>query len=162
MKKLSPIGLEIDKSKEIAFHLNRLLAHYQVYYMNTRGFHWNIKGNKFFELHAKFEELYTIALTNIDEVAERILTLGEVPMHSYSQYLEVSEIPERNNISDGDEAVSLIVQGTKTLLKIERKLLELASETGDEGTSALMSDYIREQEKTVWMYSSFLGKSDRN
>ena len=67
------IGLNRAASEETANKLNELLANYQVFYMNSRGFHWNIKGDKFFELHLKFEELYNDSLIKIDEIAERIL-----------------------------------------------------------------------------------------
>jgi len=76
------IGLEKIKVKPIAGRLNDLLSCYRVFYQNTRAFHWNIKGDKFFELHSKYEELYNNLLRKVDEVAERILVLGEIPLHS--------------------------------------------------------------------------------
>ncbi|MCR9098771.1 MAG: DNA starvation/stationary phase protection protein [bacterium] len=154
---LSRIGLDQDQSQILATKLNTLLANYQLFYMNARGFHWNIKGNKFFELHLKFEELYNDSLIKIDEIAERILTLGFTPLHTYDDYTEISTIRQAKNISDGVEAVKEILKGYEVLLPLERELLELAGESGDEGTNALMSDYIREQEKLVWMYSAYLG-----
>lgn len=150
------IGLEKELSKELAEKLNLLLANYQVFYINSRGFHWNITGEKFFELHQKFEELYTNSLEKIDEIAERILTLGHTPHHTFTEYLNRSTIKEAVNISDGKKAVENILKGFKVLLETERELLELSDKADDEGTNALMSDYIREQEKLVWMYSAFL------
>ncbi len=158
MSKLNAIGLDEKKSQQLAAKLNQLLANFQLFYMNVRGFHWNIKGEKFFELHVKFEELYNDLLVKVDEVAERILTLGYTPMHAFSDYLKSSSIKEAKNISDGKKAVQLVVDCFQQLLILERELLELSEEAGDEGTNALMSDYIREQEKLVWMYSSFLKK----
>jgi len=155
MKNLSKIGLDEEKSKELAENLNVLLANYQVFYMNTRGFHWNIKGDKFFELHLKFEELYNNLLLKIDEIAERILTLGTVPIHTYTDYLKISEIKEVKNLSDATLTVQNILDSLKYIILLERKILKLSEET-DEGTNALMSDYIREQEKLVWMYSAYL------
>ncbi len=154
-KNLNAIGLDSIQSKKLTEQLNLLLANYQVFYMNTRGFHWNITGEKFFELHLKFEELYTSALLKIDEIAERILTLGETPLHSFSEYIEASQIKEVKGVSKGPEAVKNVLESFKTLLKKERMILELAAAAGDEGTNALMSDYIREKEKLVWMYSAF-------
>jgi starvation-inducible DNA-binding protein len=125
--------------------------------MNARGFHWNVRGEKFFELHAKFEEIYTDALIKIDEIAERILTLGYTPVHSFTEYVKLSEIREATGVSDGVRGVEGILSGLKVLLLKERNVLKHSAEADDEGTSALMSDYIREQEKSVWMYTSFLG-----
>lgn len=154
---LSRIGLDQKQSKILSEKLNTLLANYQLFYMNARGFHWNIKGEKFFELHVKFEELYNDSLIKIDEIAERILTLGFTPLHTYSDYSAVSKIKEAKNVSGGVAAVKEILNGYEVLLPLERELLELSGESGDEGTNALMSDYIREQEKLIWMYSAFLG-----
>ncbi len=156
MKNLNNIGLDKSKSEELANKLNELLANYSIFYQNTRGYHWNIKGQKFFELHLKFEELYTDLLLKIDEVAERILTLGYTPNHNYSSYKVSSKIAESNQVSDGIKAVEDIVNSLKIIITLQRELLTLSAETEDEGTNALMSDYIRAQEKLVWMYSSFL------
>lgn len=71
MKNLNRIGLDIDRSKQLALLLNDLLANYSTFYQNTRGYHWNIRGDKFFGLHTKFEELYNDLFFKIDEVAER-------------------------------------------------------------------------------------------
>ena len=156
MAKQTRIGLDTNKSKNLAEQLNLLLANYQLFYINVRGFHWNITGDKFFELHAKFEELYNDLLLKVDEVAERILTLGYTPLHTFSDYIETSTIGEAKNISDGRKAIQNIVSSFSNLISLEREILELSSGAGDEGTNALMSDYIREQEKLVWMYSAYL------
>ena len=152
------IGLDVRKSQGLAEKLNKLLADYQVFYMNVRGFHWNIRGEKFFELHLKFEELYNNLILKIDEVAERILTLNHIPVHSYGEYLQLTDIAEERNVSDGTAAVAAILQSFKTVIIKQRELLALSSEAEDEGTNALMSDYIREQEKLVWMYSAYLNR----
>ena len=158
MSKTNRIGLDSKMADALARELNDLLANYQIFYMNARGFHWNIKGEKFFELHLKFEELYNDALVKIDEIAERILTLGHHPLHSYSDYIALSEVKERKDVSVGDEAVELVLKGFSILIRKERNLLKISAEADDEGTNALMSDYIREQEKLVWMYSAYLNK----
>lgn len=153
------IGLKSDQAKKLAEQLNVLLANYSVFYQNTRGYHWNIKGEKFFELHLKFEELYNDLLIKIDEVAERILTLGHTPEHSYSNYIRLSSVKESNKVSDGKVAVQQILDAFKTIILLQREILNRSAAANDEGTNALMSDYIRMQEKLVWMYSSFLNNS---
>lgn len=150
------IGLDPKRSEELANKMNLLLANYQLFYINTRGFHWNIKGEKFFELHVKFEELYNDSQLKIDEIAERIVTLGYTPLHSFTSYVETSTITEQTNVSDGMIAVQHIVDSFNTLLTLEREILHLSDEADDEGTNSMVSDYIRAQEKLVWMYSSFL------
>ncbi len=156
MRNTNAIGLDKTKSEKLAKKLNILLANYSLFYQNTRGFHWNIKGEKFFELHLKFEELYNDLFLKIDEVAERILTLGFTPEHNFSQYAKISGIKESVKVADGLKAVEQILESFKTVISLQREILVLAADANDEGTNALMSDYIRLQEKLVWMYSSFL------
>lgn len=158
MENLNAIGIDNNKAKQLAEKLNELLSNYSIFYQNTRGYHWNIKGQKFFELHLKFEELYNDLFLKIDEVAERILTLGYTPNHNYSEYRKTSKIIESAQISDGLIAVGDILAAFQIIIILERELLTLSADAGDEGTNALMSDYIRLQEKLVWMYSSFLNK----
>jgi starvation-inducible DNA-binding protein len=157
-KQLTAIGLDTNQSDQLAEKLNDLLSNYSVFYINLRGFHWNIRGDKFFELHLKFEELYNDVILKIDEIAERILTLGHRPRHAYSVYIQHSEIKEIKDVTDSKECIMHILNGFQTILIKQRELLEISGQADDEGTNALMSDYIREQEKLVWMYNSYLGK----
>ena len=156
MKNKNQIGLDEIKCKQLAENLNNLLADYMMFYQNIRGLHWNIKGEKFFELHLKFEELYNNLLLKVDEVAERILTLGGTPLHTFDDYKNTAQIQIVKNVSDGKKGVQTILDAFEILIVTQRELLNLSANAGDEGTNALMSDYIREQEKLVWMYSSYL------
>ncbi len=149
------IGLDLAQSDNLIDSLNDLLANYSVFYMNVRGFHWNIRGYQFFELHNKFQELYENLQSKIDAIAERVLTLGGKPTHAYSDYLEETSIAEVCNISNGRDAVVHILDSLRILLMKQRDLLALSDDADDEGTHAQMSEYIREQEKLVWIYSAF-------
>lgn len=151
------IGLNEADCKNIAEKLNVLLANYSVFYQNTRGAHWNIKGDQFFTLHEKFEELYTGLGAKIDEIAERILTLGHAPQHNFSEYIKVSTIKESQEVSDGRKCVEIILDSLKTVIELQRELLDITDEANDEGTNGLMSGYITEQEKEAWMYQAYLG-----
>lgn len=158
MMKLNSIGLNAEKSVALSKDLNMLLANFQTYYQNLRGIHWNIKGKSFFDLHVKFEELYNDANLKVDAIAERILTLGAVPLHTFDDYLKNSNVPIGKDISKDEEAVKLIIDSIKELLIIERKILADSDAADDEGTNAMMSDFISEQEKTVWMMKAWLAE----
>lgn len=155
---LNQIGLDKAHSGELAEKLNKLLADYQLFYMNVRGFHWNITGPEFFELHDKFEELYNDLLMKVDELAERIVTLGKTPLHTYSDYAKISEVKEARDVSEGKAASTNVIDTLTIILVQQRNILAGACDLGDEGTASLMSDYIKEQEKTIWMYSAYLGR----
>lgn len=151
------LGLNEKKINELAVDLNELLANFQIYYQNLRGLHWNIKGKSFFELHVKFEELYTDAQLKVDMIAERILTLEGVPLHTFNDYEKLATVPIGKNISKDIEAVKLIVHSLNELIRIERIILDKSAAADDEGTNTLMSDFIAEQEKTIWMMKAWLG-----
>ena len=152
----SPIGLDTVQSQALAAELNKLLASYQILYMNVRGFHWNIRGNQFFELHLKFEEIYNDLLLKVDALAERILTLDGVPLHSFSDYLKVSAIPEQKGLHDGRACVESLLESFRELLVAQRRILGQAADAGDEGTASIHSDYVQQQEKLVWMLRAYL------
>lgn len=156
--KFNTLGLPIDKTNNLIEDLNLLLANFQVYYQNLRGLHWNIRGRRFFELHFKFEELYYDSQLKIDLVAERVLTLGGTPLHTFSDYIENNKLKVGKNVNNDEEAVKLVVESLSGLLKIERKILEDSGEINDEGTNSMMSDFITEQEKTIWMMKAWLNE----
>ena len=156
MTKLNSIGLDVEKSKVLAEKLNELLADYSIFYQNIRGYHWNISGDKFFELHAKFQELYEDLFLKIDEVAERIKTLGHTPNHQFSVYQKLAKIKESTEVSDGMKDVKDTLESFKIIITLQREILDLSADANDEGTNALMSGYISQQEKLVWMYTAYL------
>ena len=145
-------------SNSLITELNQLLSNFHVYYQNTRGAHWSIKGPRFFELHAKFEELYTEALTNIDDIAERILTIGGSPDHTFETYLEKSVIKSVKNESNDVSLVKMIVENLSALISQENKVKEQAVKDGDSETEDMMIGLVNVQEKTKWMFNSWLGK----
>lgn len=149
----------MNKNKEtIIRKLNELLASYEIHYQNLRALHWNIKGQHFFELHEKYEELYGNAQEIIDILAERILTYKTTPLYKFSDYMKASVITENEYISEGTKGVKYIVDAQNALLKLEREIFVLSDTDDDEGTSALVSDLIREKEKSIWMFSAWLSK----
>jgi len=153
---MNSIGLPKLESENVVAKLNILLATYSVHYMNARGFHWNIQGKEFFELHTKFEEIYDRLVIQIDEIAERILTLEGSPIHSFTDNLKFSKIPEYVNVKNGAQGLTHLVEGYKVILLLEREILELSGLIGDEGTASQMGDYIVQQEKDIWMYRAYL------
>lgn len=152
---INSVGLDVERSKVLVEGLNDLLATYQVHYQNLRGCHWNITGPTFFELHAKFEELYTKAQTFIDELAERILTLEGRPLHTYSAYLKRSKVKEQRDLSSAKETVASVKADMTSLIALQRDALTLADAAGDEATATLVGDNITAMEKDLWMLRAY-------
>jgi len=157
--KTNSLGLPEKELGIIVNELNVLLSNFQVYYQNLRGIHWNIRGKRFFDLHVKFEELYNDSQLKIDLIAERVLTLGGTPFHTFEDYINNNHLRVGKNISNDEKAIQLIAESLSELLKLERSILLKSSEICDEGTNSLMSDFISEQEKTIWMTRAWLEES---
>ena len=149
------LGFEKSKVRETVKGLNHLLANYHLYYQNLRNFHWNVQGENFFELHDKFEELYNDARVKIDEIAERILTLRHKPMSTLSDYLEYAQIEEVKETLSDREMVLTLLQNHKILIKNFRKVLKLASDSGDEGTVDMVGSFLENLEKSSWMLDTW-------
>ncbi|MBS7562976.1 DNA starvation/stationary phase protection protein [Mucilaginibacter sp. Bleaf8] len=153
------ISLNEVEVKPVVDHLNELLANYHIHYQKIRGCHWNIKGSNFFTLHAKFEELYTTAVQTIDDLAERILTLGKPPYSTYADYIEISKIKEINTIGRQDtDLVKALIEDMATLIEMEREILEISAEAGDDGTNDMVNGFMQYKEKNTWMLRSFVNE----
>ena len=155
MKTLDYLNLDNKNVENVVVALQNLLADFQVYYTNLRGFHWEIKGRGFFVLHEKFESMYDDAAAKVDEIAERILTLGGTPENKYSGYLKVARITEVSGVSSSKEAVDNVLNTYKHFIAEERKLIGLAEEANDVVTADMLTGYLKEQEKMVWMLVAF-------
>jgi starvation-inducible DNA-binding protein len=152
-------GLTETNEKQVVDHLNDLLANYHIHYQKLRGCHWNVKGKSFFTLHVKFEELYTEALTSIDELAERVLTLGKAPFSTFSDYINTAKLKEVNTIGMKDtDMVKALVEDMATLIEMERAILEITAEAGDDGTNDMVNRFMQFKQKNTWMLKSFVNE----
>lgn len=153
------ISLDEQEVKPVVDLLNDYLANYHIHYQKLRGCHWNIKGQNFFTLHVKFEELYTEAQTTIDEIAERVLTLGKPPHSRFADYINESRIKEIDTIGMQDLAmIDAILDDMAQLIEMERELLDATEEAGDEGTNDMVNRFMQFKEKNTWMLRSFANK----
>ncbi|UZD23665.1 DNA starvation/stationary phase protection protein [Algoriphagus halophytocola] len=149
------LKLDNKAMKNVSDKLNDLLSDYHIFYQNVRGFHWNVKGENFFDLHEKFEELYTRLYENIDELAERIVTIGFNPLHSYSDYLKNTIHKEITDVSSGSECVKHVVDGLGILAQSHRKAAKAAGDADDIATEDLLTNFVGDLEKRMWMFTKF-------
>ncbi len=153
------INLTEKQVKPVVDMLNEYLANYHVHYQKLRGCHWNVKGQNFFTLHIKFEELYGNAQLTIDQIAERILTLGKSPHSRFADYVKESSIKEIDTIGMADTTmVEALIDDMTKLIEFERDILDATDEAGDDGTNDMVNAFMQFKEKTIWMLRSFLTK----
>lgn len=145
------IGIEEADRLSIAEGLKALLADSYTLYLQTHNFHWNVTGPQFRELHLMFEEHYTELATAVDEIAERIRTLGVAAPGTYKSFAELSSIQEIEGVPEASEMVRLLTVGHEQVVKTCRAVLAKAQDADDESSAALVSDRMRVHEKTAWM-----------
>ncbi|AHC16347.1 Dps family protein [Salinispira pacifica] len=150
------IGLDSKKLEPVAAGLNQYLADLGVLYIKIHNLHWNVEGPQFFQLHEKLEEFYDQTAEQLDDVAERILTIGFRPAASLKEYLNVAKIKELDSKPFGrDEVLKEVTQDFTYMLAESRKVLSQAEEADDQGTVDLMAGFISGYEKTLWMLRAF-------
>lgn len=150
------IGIEEQDRHEIAQGLSRLLADTYTLYLKTHYFHWNVTGPLFQSLHAMFEEEYTELAIAVDDIAERIRTLGYPAPGSYSEFAELASIKETRDVPKAEEMIRLLVEGNEAVVRTARAAFPAAERANDESTVDLLTERMRTQEKTAWMLRSML------
>lgn len=150
------IGINEADRKQIAHGLSRLLADSYTLYLKTHNYHWNVTGPQFTTLHAMFEQQYTELALAIDEIAERIRTLGEPAPGSYTAFAELTAIKEENDAPNATEMISNLVHDNETVVRTARELLPLADNANDQPTVDLLVGRMQVHEKTAWMLRSLL------
>lgn len=154
------LGLDKNKVEKTAGKLNELLASYQMHYQKLRNFHWNLKSTQFFVLHEKFEEFYNDANVKIDDIAERILTLGVQPLSQLSEYVEYSTIKPCSESLNDKQMVQEVLKDFIELIRLEREVIKLADDAEDEGTIDMLGGFVGGLEKMSWMLTSWLRKHE--
>jgi starvation-inducible DNA-binding protein len=150
------IGIEEGDRQAIADGLSRLLADTYTLYLKTHNFHWNVTGPMFQTLHTMFETQYTELATAVDDIAERIRSLGFPAPGTYSEYVKLSSIKETLGVPKAEEMIALLVEGNEAVVRTARAAFPAAEKVSDESTADLLTERMRLHEKTAWMLRSLL------
>ena len=157
-KSTSPLGFEPEETERCVELLNELLCNLQVHYQKLKNFHWNVEGGDFYDLHEQFQQGYQAVEGQIDEIAERIRILGLRPMSRMSDYLKHSNIEEAGADLSATEMVKEIINDYEILLSYMIEAIEHADATADLSTSLLITEFMRQTEKSHWRLTSFSKK----
>ena len=143
--------------ENILNNLNTFLSDLNVFYRKLQNYHWNIKGKDFFVIHSKLEEYYNEVNSEIDEIAEHILTLGGEPLGTLKDYINVSKIAEAENKKvDCTVVFNEVIKDFSTLLQDVVEIKKLADESEEYKTSAMMDSFIESYSKKLWMLKQMM------
>ncbi|REE90502.1 starvation-inducible DNA-binding protein [Paenibacillus taihuensis] len=138
--------------------LNNQIATWSVLYVKLHNFHWYVKGNQFFTLHVKFQELYEEATLHVDEIAERLLAIGGQPVATMAEYIELSTVKEATGKESAVEMVdALIADFSAVVAELKEGMAEAAS-SGDETSGDMLLAIHSTLEKHIWMLKAFNGR----
>lgn len=144
------IGIETAARKKIVGGLEQVLADTYSLYAKTHGYHWNVEGPRFNSLHLMFETQYNELWTALDQIAERIRSLGEYAPFG-EQIGAKSTVKSDNGVPNAEQMIANLVTGNETVVKSARSALKAAEEAGDQATADLMTQRVAAGEKAAWM-----------
>jgi starvation-inducible DNA-binding protein len=145
----------IFMSKQIVEKLNLLIADFTIFYQKLRHYHWNVKGEQFFMLHEKFEEMYTEVGDVIDELAERVVGLEGTPLHTLAHMLEATTLKEDEELPAPKKMVERTVSDIHALNKHLLDTIEAAEAAEDRTTVNLLDDIHDGLEGHLWMLAAW-------
>lgn len=145
-------------NKDYVQAVNQQIANFNVLYVKLHNYHWYVKGPHFFELHEKFEELYNEVTSDMDALAERLLGLGEKPVATLKEYLELSSVQEARGNETTEEMVAQVAADLKKVSTELQTVAELADKAEDVPTSDMLVGMIESFEKHAWMLRAYLGE----
>jgi starvation-inducible DNA-binding protein len=138
--------------------LNKQISTWSVLYVKLHNYHWYVKGNQFFTLHAKFQELYEEAALHVDDLAERLLALGGKPVATMSGQLAQSSVKEASGEETAEQMVDALIADFTTVIGNLKEGMAEAEQQGDETTADLLLAIHSSLEKHVWMLKAFNGR----
>lgn len=146
-----------DQAKSVEQVLNRQVANLNVLYVKIHNYHWYVKGPNFFTLHVKFEEFYNEITVQMDEMAERLLTLKGSPAATMKEYLEMASIQEASGKEDANAMVQNLIEDFATLSNEYQEGIDLADAAEDQPTADMLTGFKADLEKHMWMLRAYLG-----
>ena len=156
--KQTNIGITEQNRQKIADILDNILADEYILYTKTRNYHWNIVGPHFNEYHKTFEEQYDGLSDDVDEVAERIRSLGHKASSTLSEFQKNSQIKEHpGEYPNANTMVSNLLEDHESIIQtIRAKVSDVSEQYGDVGTEDFLVSLMEKHEKTAWMLRSIL------
>lgn len=143
-------------NQKLVHFLNQLLSNYFVMYVKLHRYHWYIQGKHFFQLHDKFEEMYQMFASDLDELAERILAIKGRPLATMAKFIEESTITEANADNTEEEMITQLIKDYEQIIsEISEEGMKHASNLDDEPTIDLLVTLQTQLEKYVWMLNAY-------
>lgn len=157
-KPAEKLGFRKLETAEIVKELNTVLSTYQVFFHKLQNFHWNVTGSDFFDIHDITQEMYETALTDIDEIAERVRVFGQIPVYKMKDYMDRSLIKESQHDLSAEFMAKQLISDLEILIETFIGLHEASAKNGDVGGTFLASQMINKLETNHWKISTWCNR----
>jgi starvation-inducible DNA-binding protein len=148
--------MSLEFQHACSYPLAKLLASTYMLYLKTQNYHWNITGMHFYSLHKLFESQYESLAEANDEIAERIVALGDKAPGSFSSFLELSVLDEELDTVGASEMVRTLLADHETLAGLCHEVIEFMCEQQDPASADMATQRLAEHEKAAWMLRASL------
>jgi starvation-inducible DNA-binding protein len=145
-----------SKNETLSDTLNRQVANFSVLHMKLHHFHWYVKGENFFTLHVKFEELYKEAALHLDTIAERMLSQRLLPVATLTETLELTSLKEATGEENAQQMVQILADDFEMICNELTEGISLAEENDDQPTADMLVHIRTSLEKHRWMFVAYL------
>ncbi|TDL85698.1 DNA starvation/stationary phase protection protein [Vibrio vulnificus] len=142
--------------KKLGTLVNKEIANFSILYTKIHNYHWFVNGPHFFELHQKLEELYKEVTSNYDELAERLLAIGEKPVATLKEYMELTTIEEATGNENTEDMVQSVISDFEKLSEEFLEIIAVAEEE-DPVTADMLTGMKKSLNKHAWMLRAYLG-----
>ena len=151
------IGLDDGSVEKITGILNSTLADEYLLLTKTKNYHWNVVDPRFNDLHKFFDEQYGQISEIVDEVAERVRSIGGKTIATMTEFLQITRLKENpSEYPNANTMLENLLNDHETIVRQLRKDLETCEQLGDAGTTDFLTGIMEEHEKMAWMLRSFL------
>ncbi len=152
------IGITEQNLEGVIKILSALLADEYVLYTKARNYHWNVVGMRFNDLHKFFQTLYEELNDYVDDVAERIRTLGGKTVATLKEFLDLTRLKEHpGEYPDAKTMLSNLLNDYETIIRnLRNDIVTVGEKYQDLGTADFLTELMEKHEKTAWMLRSFL------
>ncbi|MBM7642605.1 Dps family protein [Streptococcus loxodontisalivarius] len=141
--------------------LNQAVADISVAASIIHQTHWYMRGAGFMYLHPKMDELMDSLNDTLDEMSERLITIGGAPFSTLKEFSEQSNLEEKPGTYETsmEDRLANLVDVYKYLASLFQTGLNITDEEGDNPSNDLFSDALAETEKTIWMLQAEIGQA---
>lgn len=150
------IGISETHLQYVAEQLNKLLADEVLLYMKTRNFHWNIEGPNYQEMHDFYERQYQQLDQIIDQIAERIRSIGHYAEARLADYLKLTNLIESPYTNLQNDQLKSLLASHETIIHLLRRLVPLFEQHQDMGSSDFVTRLLGTHETMAWKIRAYL------